>query len=440
MFPMLKNGYKLYKNHVHSYVEPTIKDNMTRYVLNQDAARIVDKCDGSLNIVQIARDLSVFYGEDYDNTIKTILKYITAQEYLAISKTPIKGGIKKSGNWNYQHPSHATIELTDRCNFSCKHCYCSSDSTKNTFLDKTAILRVLDGLNDMGVEVVEFTGGEPCLHPEFISIIQHALNYFSIIPIITNGSVLVDNGPYLEYLFSLKNTDKICFQISLHSCTKDYMDIFCGYEGAFDNAKSVIEILSPKFTVRVVTIITPDNIDQLFNISKLAKSLRANLIMYSFPIPIGKGESLDLTFSQQQLKAIDSELSRVNSVFDDFMFQLDHCFFNIKERINCGAGSRSICIASNGNVKICPMMDSNFFSLGNVYENDLEYICSGKTGSLLAKLKAPSNELCGKCKDLSFCEGCLARGLHKFFYKENCVWGENASVEKIFNDGDLKNE
>jgi MoaA/NifB/PqqE/SkfB family radical SAM enzyme len=46
--------------------------------------------------------------------------------------------------------------------------------------------------------VVELTGGEPTLHPDFLTIVKHCAEIFPLVSIITNGYVL--NEDHIEKL------------------------------------------------------------------------------------------------------------------------------------------------------------------------------------------------------------------------------------------------
>ena len=83
------------------------------------------------------------------------------------------------------------IELTDRCNERCIHCYAESSPDCNARLSREEIRRVLEEARALGNPVVQFTGGDPLLHPHLVFAVQtaHALEY-PVIEIYTNGLAL----------------------------------------------------------------------------------------------------------------------------------------------------------------------------------------------------------------------------------------------------------
>ncbi|NNH71003.1 radical SAM protein [Nocardia uniformis] len=67
------------------------------------------------------------------------------------------------------------LELTERCQLSCTHCYADSGPTKSHGTMTTGDwLKVIDDAADIGVREIQFIGGEPTLHPALPELIRHA--------------------------------------------------------------------------------------------------------------------------------------------------------------------------------------------------------------------------------------------------------------------------
>ncbi|MEN6551552.1 MAG: radical SAM protein [Methanobacterium sp.] len=438
VYPFLKEHYRLHRGPVTSYII-SLDDDKGYHVLNRDAAQIVDKCDGFAPLTCIAWELSILYKEPYDEVFNDIKKYIYLHEYIGCLTEPridfnYKSDHWNTGSWEYHSPIHVSIELTDKCNFTCKHCYGDCDNTKNNFINTDVILKNLIVLHSMGVGTVEITGGEPSLHPDFILIVKHALDLFDIVAVITNGFLIGNDTLMGDDLAVLSRCDgNIIFQVDLHGCKQDFVDEFCGKTGAFDNAKNAIKKLSETFNVQVTMCVIPENITQLFDTAQLAKSLGAVQFVYSVPVPVGRGKYIDLQFSQEQLEVLEQEIVKVKNELNDFIFEMSHSQFDAREIIpNCGAGSRSISIASNAKIKLCPMMPNSDFIFGNLYEEKLEEIFARNMLKYFSELKNPNSYICRGCKHLEFCDGCITRGLLKAReIKAECIWATNYMIKKI---------
>lgn len=89
------------------------------------------------------------------------------------------------------------IDLTNRCNMNCPICFANSGVQGYVFEpDYDEIvrqLRVLRQLEPTPATAVQFTGGEPTIHPDFLRIVQTASEMgFSHIQVATNGLRFAD--------------------------------------------------------------------------------------------------------------------------------------------------------------------------------------------------------------------------------------------------------
>jgi 7,8-dihydro-6-hydroxymethylpterin dimethyltransferase len=88
-----------------------------------------------------------------------------------------------------QHTCIAVIELTDSCNLSCPMCYAASGPGKShRSLDE--IQRSIDRIvaAEGRPEVVQLSGGEPTLHPNFMQVVEYALGQpIDYVMVNTNG-------------------------------------------------------------------------------------------------------------------------------------------------------------------------------------------------------------------------------------------------------------
>ncbi|MEV6824002.1 radical SAM protein [Amycolatopsis sp. NPDC051102] len=79
------------------------------------------------------------------------------------------------------------LELTGRCQLSCAHCYAeSSPRGGHGSMTGEDWRRVLDAAAGTGVAAVQFIGGEPTLHPECASLVEHALAKDMRVEVFTN--------------------------------------------------------------------------------------------------------------------------------------------------------------------------------------------------------------------------------------------------------------
>lgn len=98
----------------------------------------------------------------------------------------LSAGIIKSVNWH----------ITSQCNYSCKFCFTRNLSSKNVDVDR--VKKNLNILYSIGIEKINFVGGEPLLHPEIMTLCKMSKEIGYTVAITTNGSLL--NGKNIELL------------------------------------------------------------------------------------------------------------------------------------------------------------------------------------------------------------------------------------------------
>src|SRR5206468_1496550 len=89
-------------------------------------------------------------------------------------------------------PVNAFLEITNRCNLRCKHCYVSSGIARPDEMPTDQILRTLDDLEEMGTLGVFLTGGEVFSHRDAVKIIRHAKSKPYAVDIFTNGLLITE--------------------------------------------------------------------------------------------------------------------------------------------------------------------------------------------------------------------------------------------------------
>jgi uncharacterized radical SAM superfamily Fe-S cluster-containing enzyme len=95
-------------------------------------------------------------------------------------------------------PLLAVIDLTNRCNFACPVCFADGSNEDVYYLDVETVRRMLTALlthKPVPCHHIQFSGGEPTLHPQFLDIVRMARDMgFNHIQVATNGSMFATPG------------------------------------------------------------------------------------------------------------------------------------------------------------------------------------------------------------------------------------------------------
>ncbi|WP_375605150.1 radical SAM protein [Flavobacterium davisii] len=104
-----------------------------------------------------------------------------------------------------QHSCLSIVEVTDRCNLACPTCYASSAPNYGNHRTLDEIERMLDAIvaNEGEPDVVQLSGGEPTVHPQFFEILDLAKSKpIKHLMVNTNGIRIAKDISFVEKLAS----------------------------------------------------------------------------------------------------------------------------------------------------------------------------------------------------------------------------------------------
>jgi radical SAM protein with 4Fe4S-binding SPASM domain len=182
------------------------------------------------------------------------------------------------------------MQITDKCNLSCKHCYISNKSFSELSINQIRV--ILKEFEEMQGLRVLITGGEPLIHSRFKEI-NEMLPEFSVRKVLfTNGLLL--NRKALKNL----NIDEI--QISIDGL-KDAHDSLRG-KGTFRLAiEAVKRAIDYGFKVSISTMVHPKNLDDFDEMDKLFKDIGIKDWTVDVPCIIGRlKENIAFQISPEQ--------------------------------------------------------------------------------------------------------------------------------------------
>ena len=113
-----------------------------------------------------------------------------------------------------QHTCIGLVELTAACNLSCPLCYAGSGPGGH-HLSRADCCRAIDVLvaNEGRPEILQLSGGEPTLHPEFADILRYALDQpIDYIMINTNGVRLAHDDALLKLIAQHRDRVEVYLQ------------------------------------------------------------------------------------------------------------------------------------------------------------------------------------------------------------------------------------
>ncbi|MBN2713932.1 MAG: radical SAM protein [Planctomycetes bacterium] len=295
-------------------------------------------------------------------------------------------------------PVHAQIELTHRCNLSCKHCYLTPMKPVATDeLSLSEITNIFDQLAAMGTIFLTLTGGEIMLREDIIDIISAANKRNFVVTLLTNGT-LIDHQK-AQKIFAL---NPLQVHISLLG-TEAVHDSITGSNGSFAKAIEAMDAFRA-FGVKVVckSVVTSPALTVVSQMRDIAKAHADSTRMTLEVLPFVNGDSntdelsvreCDFACLPEPGKGYDLSPSAPEP--DD---------------PPCSAGRSLMAISPYGEVMPCI---SFRMVIGNSREKSLREIWAS---SCLDKLRAMRNRDvvgCNGCEDAAYCNFCPGLAYNK---------------------------
>ncbi len=115
---------------------------------------------------------------------------------------------KITSRWAHQNSIKVEWNLGKRCNYDCSYCPSVIHDNTSKHTDIKILKYTIDRLVSLGKPIrLSFTGGEPCVHPEFHDLIKYAkYKGVSWISVTTNGTRPFEfyaSLPVDQYVFSI---------------------------------------------------------------------------------------------------------------------------------------------------------------------------------------------------------------------------------------------
>jgi radical SAM protein with 4Fe4S-binding SPASM domain len=297
-----------------------------------------------------------------------------------------------------RRPISMSLEVTQRCNAACVHCYQDWPAEVDGDLSTDAWFELLDEAADMGVLWLLITGGEPLVRRDFVDIYQHARKRGFITQVFTNGMLVDDDvadmfaewAPYLV-------------EVTLHSLRPEVFDRISGVPGGFGMCMDGIQRLMDRgVSLGLKSMVLRDNAQDVLDVQDWAQArdLPYRFDPHIIPGLTGGRTPLQTRLAPEQIVALDMA---VPARLDDWIALNDRDVYVSPERVfTCGAGLRSFYVDAGGRVAACSMTlyDSFVWRPGTLqvaWDEHIPGVITRTTGSDYA---------CGDCHLQVFCTRC----------------------------------
>jgi len=286
LLSMSHNSFPFICKHVsfRRYSDINIYDfkNDESYIIDDEAYALLKLLNGKKSLKQVIESFPIEKQEEVREVVDNF------QELGLIDFSPHEINDNKSlmklyDNLPEKNPFSAPylknlmINLTEKCNLTCKHCYITNKNLVDFPLEK-----VKDIINEFyelqGIKVI-LTGGEPYLYPN----LKELLTYLLDIPIqklmLTNGT-LIKEKPELLDLLEQNYFDMYVSIDGLENTHNDFRNANC-FQDSIDGIKL---LLDNNITTSINTMIHKQNLTEFDEMLQLINSL-GKIKNWSIDIP-----------------------------------------------------------------------------------------------------------------------------------------------------------
>jgi len=200
--------------------------------------------------------------------------------------------------------------LTSKCNYACSFCFKVPNQKDITYQDAE---RVLKDLVNNGVKKISFSGGEPLLWSgNILKLIALAKSYGILTMMITNGSLLTD-----EKLLALKNNlDWITLPLD---GSNEEKQVKAGRPPEhFTRTIKILEKLNnSKFNIKINTVLSKQNIDDIENIAQLIKKYNVKRWKVFQFFPVRAASLINKQRHEISIELFRNKENHIKSLFTD---------------------------------------------------------------------------------------------------------------------------
>jgi MoaA/NifB/PqqE/SkfB family radical SAM enzyme len=212
-------------------------------------------------------------------------------------------------------PQRLSVELANICNLHCSYCFRSEDnlySQHAEFFPLELLRRVIDEARAAAqITQVNFTGGEPTLHPQFAAVLETVGAADLQASFVTNGWHFERTWPALAA--NRQSISHVAF--SLDGIDRETHDRWRG-KGSFERlvrAFSRCHIAQLPFAIKIV--VRRDLVHQLEQIAIFAARMGAAALSFAHVMPTSSGIENSLALNRDEQRAVEEEIAILARIF-----------------------------------------------------------------------------------------------------------------------------
>ena len=310
---------------------------------------------------------------------------------------------------NKRVPIGGSIEVTQRCNNKCVHCYNNLAAGDKKALENELSLdehcRIIDEIAGFGCLWLLLTGGEIFLRKDFLDIYTHAKQKGLLITLFTNGTLVTSS--IADYLAKLP---PFAIEITLYGSTPKTYESITGVPGSYDRCLNGIRLLMERsLPLKLKTMAIAQNKHEIFDMKRFVEEELE--LDFKFDAMVNPRRDcsqspLDVRLSPQEIVALDLKDTGRVVEWKQFADRLNKSVQDpekVGKLYQCGGGFQSFAIDPFGRLAACVLSGDTYdLRQGSFKEGWEKHLFS------LRQKKISHRTKCSDCRIRSMCGMCPA--------------------------------
>lgn len=319
------------------------------------------------------------------------------------------------------------FNCTKMCNLKCVHCYSGSDGQKGTGeLSTEQAKHLIDDLHSFGSPVLLFSGGEPLMRADILTLLEYTVSKGMRAVLSTNGTLITR-----ETAEKLAKLGLSYVGVSLDGLEETH-DSFRMQKGAFEKAlRGISNCLEHRIKVGIRFTINSSNYHQIPGLFALLEEYKIPRICFYHLVTTGRAGNLtsDRLTLEQTRQTVDTIIDKTRALYDkglkpEVLTVDNHCdgpylYLRMLREQHPGAeevfkllqynrgnssGVGIGCVSWDG--EVYPDQFHRTLSLGNVTGRPFSTIWTDLDNPVLKKLKHKKEHVTGRCSDCKYLDIC----------------------------------
>jgi len=306
-------------------------------------------------------------------------------------------------------PIGGSLELTQRCNNRCVHCYNNLAAGDKGALKNELTLdehcRIIDAIAGFGCLWLLLTGGEILLRKDFLDIYTYARQKGLLITLFTNGTLITPE--IADYLAQLP---PFSIEITLYGNTAKTYESITGIPGSYGRCLRGIHLLMERnLPLKLKTMAIAQNKHEIFDMKRFVEEELE--LDFKFDAMINPRRDcsqspLEVRLSPEEIVAFDLEDPDRVAEWKQFADRFNRPVLDpqkVDKLYKCGGGFQSFAIDPFGRLAACVLSGDTYdLRQGSFKEGWEKHLFS------LGQKKITHRTKCSDCQIRSMCGMCPA--------------------------------